>query len=648
LRVAERVLDVDSTLQGDKIVMKINEEAMKFIATVLIDLYSDEEMAVIREYCTNAFDAHVEAGVTRPIEVTLPSQLAQNFKVRDYGEGLDAQDIEDIYSQYGASTKRDSDDVVGMLGLGCKSALTYTDQFTLTGIKHGILTQVIVSRDEDGGGSMTIVDHHPTDEPSGVEVTVPTKRGNRFEEKAKNFFRFWSEGTVVVNGEAPKHIDGVWIADDILLTKEVSHGTVVMGNVPYPIPSEYDDRDWRNGYNTVAFVNIGAVNFTPAREALQMNENTKSTLAALKKRVVTERDIALMKRVEEAKNRPDAIVKAAEARTLGLRQKPVWRGQEVPEMLEIEKDKTPIILVEAVKRWRVKGWGAERRLTTSTFERAIWITGYDSDSFSPFKRQKMEQWLEQKGITVSSVRRRNEDVAGAEYVIFCNKLPMRAWIDPKTVYPWSEIKEQKIVREKTKTTSGRPSGSYTGYVAGLYVNIIQAADIDVTKPIFYRDKYEGGHKEIFHLHPDATIVTLGQNRVAKFKRDFPTAKQVTPYIQAQADKWWKSLSNDDKLMLKINESRSLADLMALDASKIDDPELVRVVTILKTNKPEVKAMYNILGRHIVGGATFSWSNPLDAYPLLTSALRYDTMRGMFADHAYLYINAAYAAGQEKS
>ena len=41
------------------------------------------------------------------------------------------EDIHSIYSQYGESTKRGTNAQNGMLGLGCKSALTYTNQFTM-------------------------------------------------------------------------------------------------------------------------------------------------------------------------------------------------------------------------------------------------------------------------------------------------------------------------------------------------------------------------------------------------------------------------------------------------------------------------------------------------------------------------------------
>src|SRR3954462_183715 len=142
MKAEARVLDVTSTLEGEKIAMGISKENMGMVMTILTDLYSNPVLAVIREYSTNALDAQIEAGVDRPIEVTLPGPLSPFFKVRDYGDGLNEDDIRDIYSQYGTSTKRASNDVVGMLGLGCKSALTYTDQFTVTGIKNGVMTMV--------------------------------------------------------------------------------------------------------------------------------------------------------------------------------------------------------------------------------------------------------------------------------------------------------------------------------------------------------------------------------------------------------------------------------------------------------------------------------------------------------------------------
>ena len=55
--------------------MTFDENSIAHLMSVLTDLYSDKPLAVIREYSTNALDAHRAAGNTAPIEVTLPSTL---------------------------------------------------------------------------------------------------------------------------------------------------------------------------------------------------------------------------------------------------------------------------------------------------------------------------------------------------------------------------------------------------------------------------------------------------------------------------------------------------------------------------------------------------------------------------------------------
>ena len=63
--------------------------------------YSNKELAPIREYSTNARDAHVQAGIpTRPIEITLPSRLSPELHIRDFGKGLTLEQITDVYFKY--------------------------------------------------------------------------------------------------------------------------------------------------------------------------------------------------------------------------------------------------------------------------------------------------------------------------------------------------------------------------------------------------------------------------------------------------------------------------------------------------------------------------------------------------------------------
>jgi hypothetical protein len=219
---------LESTMTPEATIgMTIDEGAMAHIMSVLTDLYSDPIAAVIREYSTNGYDAHIESGYTGPIMVSLPSEYAQTFSVRDYGAGLDLDDLYRIYSRYGASTKRESNDVVGMLGLGCKSGLTFTNQFSIVSVKNGVQITALVYLQENGVGAIDVVDTKATTEPSGVLISIPVDHSHRaFHDRAAAFFRFWPKGTVLVDGQEPKSFfdeDGWMKVNDSTYVKPSSY-----------------------------------------------------------------------------------------------------------------------------------------------------------------------------------------------------------------------------------------------------------------------------------------------------------------------------------------------------------------------------------------------------------------------------------------
>ena len=78
----------------------IKESGLSHIFNVLRNqLYSDKVLAVIREYSTNAVDAHIEAGkADTPIKVPPPSQLTPEFTVIDFVRGLTDQQVSEIYA----------------------------------------------------------------------------------------------------------------------------------------------------------------------------------------------------------------------------------------------------------------------------------------------------------------------------------------------------------------------------------------------------------------------------------------------------------------------------------------------------------------------------------------------------------------------
>ena len=104
----------------DSIGMSLDLDSAQVLMQMLSkNLYSDSVGSTVRECASNALDSHRRAGQTKPIVVSFKSGQSNNleFAVEDFGVGLDADDVKNIISKYGKSTKRDSNTELGMMGL---------------------------------------------------------------------------------------------------------------------------------------------------------------------------------------------------------------------------------------------------------------------------------------------------------------------------------------------------------------------------------------------------------------------------------------------------------------------------------------------------------------------------------------------------
>lgn len=116
---------------------KITASAKAFVV-LSSGLYSDKVRAVVRELSCNAYDSHVAAGKKDvPFNVHLPTQFEPWFSVRDFGTGMTKEQVLDLYSTYFESTKTQSNDFVGALGLGSKSPFSYVENFSVVSTKDG-------------------------------------------------------------------------------------------------------------------------------------------------------------------------------------------------------------------------------------------------------------------------------------------------------------------------------------------------------------------------------------------------------------------------------------------------------------------------------------------------------------------------------
>lgn len=561
---------VDSTIEGQRIGMTVDANAMAHIMNILTDLYEDAETAVLREYATNALDAHIAAGNHDPIEVDLPTPLSPFLRIKDRGIGLTVDDIRDIYSKYGASTKRGTNDATGMLGLGCKSALTLVPQFTLTGIKDGVRCMVSVAREEDGSGVMTVLDTSTTDEPNGVEVHVPVQESRSLMDKAEYLFGFWGEGTVLLNGEAPKRHDGIWITDNMMITDNLDCHTIVMGGVPYPMTSDISF-GCSYSYCVVYFAEIGDVHFTPSREALNYTPKTKQTIEEIIQIYRELRPGAIQAQVDQAPDKQSALKAAYEtAAAVGGRigDKIRYKGEVLPNSLPYSG------IYTSHNRYGALGNSQTLfKLETSYFVNAQIFYNWTGAKFNASHKRKIETWYSQEGI----------DKPQTTILLECPK-PDNDWLPQDRLHDWNSAKviKAEVGGGGYRRSNPRPSGSYEIRYDGTgtdrsHMAYIDAEDIDTAKPLYYVSSREDiTYKSILS---DGLIVIVFANRINKFKRDFPMARDVFEAAKEKAQKWEAQLSTVTRHAIGLTLTENYDMLRGLDPESIDDPELSALIRL---------------------------------------------------------------------
>lgn len=187
---------------------KIDKSSAQLVMDMLAKLYSEPHRAVLREYVSNAYDANVEAGTTKPVEVHLPEKDEPWLSVRDYGKGLDYLGIVSVFANFGTSTKRDSDNLIGGFGIGSKSGLAISDTINVTSVCNGLLNEFVLERTPNGIITRFTKENEPTTDESGTTITI------KLGEKLKTD---WDEN-LIIGTFSPKMILCGWSKDEVLIT----------------------------------------------------------------------------------------------------------------------------------------------------------------------------------------------------------------------------------------------------------------------------------------------------------------------------------------------------------------------------------------------------------------------------------------------
>jgi hypothetical protein len=276
-----------------------NAEDQLMILNVLSNtLYTDKVAAVLREYGCNAFDANVEAGKgDQPIEVTLPNKLEPSVRIRDFGYGMNEQQIADVFCKLGRSTKRNSNAFTGMLGIGSKAGFAYGDSFMVTSWADGKKIVYNAFRDQ-GAPRLAKMLETASDAPDGIEVKVPVRVADiqEFVTKAERIFRYFKvqpiiHGAKIDFRQRDARFEGTgW--------RYTGNGAsfAIMGNVGYDLTLSGMGLDQYSGGTEAALIQagvelifeIGELEIAANREGLQYRDITKKAVKTRLQTVVGE------------------------------------------------------------------------------------------------------------------------------------------------------------------------------------------------------------------------------------------------------------------------------------------------------------------------------------------------------------------------
>ena len=275
----------------------IDAEDMRYISSLLRNNYSNTILATIRETYANAVDANKENNLSPElIEVKSPTSLDQTFSVRDYGCGLSRDQIFNLYSKFGKSTKRGSDLSIGGFGIGRFAPLSYKDSFTVTSYYNGnkSIYSLYISEENDTKIDEVFLGH--TSECNGICISVGVANAdiNKFNEEIASFFSnfevlptFLNIQNHIVKPEIVTSGNNWQIRKSYNSYNHYSVGEqgIVMGGIYYPINPELvdfksdDDYAWTKYLNKLVFIaDIGSVSLHHSRETLEYNKTTKSYL----------------------------------------------------------------------------------------------------------------------------------------------------------------------------------------------------------------------------------------------------------------------------------------------------------------------------------------------------------------------------------
>ena len=621
-----------------------NSEDLVYIFDILRNkLYSDKIMAVIREYSTNAMDAHVESGKPDlPIDISLPTAFSPSFKVRDYGQGLSEEDVRNVYCMYGRSTKRNSNDFTGQLGLGSKSGFSYGESFLITSYHKGLKTTYNAYIDETRIGSLAKMSQETIDPgETGIEICIPVSSGDcsRFRSTTEDTLKYFEvhpnilgEKDFFEDSVSEKIVSaGTW---DMIKSSGYSYSSVsstaIMGNIGYPIDWDkilncpQETKDILHLDLSIKFP-IGHLNIGANREALEYDKYTSTNIIKAATLIRDEFIEIIQEKLKECKTALEARILVAstynnyKAQKVFGKKPVIWKGINVSDPY-IKKDK------HQVNFTRIYNRGTKTKREDND---AIHVSSNQAYAL----KDTSNGWV----IRSKAYLSKNEKVENL-IVISGDPQEIKRWAKSNG-FTSSELIKLSTIEKPTKQKSKKPISPKDSAKAFTIRNHLNSWDPqgENWEPSHIDKKGKGVYVELyrFEIINEGHAVTSASNlkrAMKELKKANLDKDDITVYgIKAsEVDKLgggWVSLSNHVKNKIKESEefsemvqnisnrdkirsiirgseiyNRSMKGVIKEAASKDLSPLISEMIKILKESKDkfhysedEVKSVQTIIG-----------------------------------------------------
>lgn len=315
-------------------------------------IYSNYHVAIWRELVANGVDAQKITGETRSPIISVPSILEPYAKVRDFGTGMGHRFMMDNFMSFGdASTKSDSNDLIGGYGIGSKAPLSYTDQYSIRSFRDGTVRVYSVFKDETGCPSIAFLSEASTDEPNGVEVGFPVRQEDisDFQNAVIDTCQYFEPLPVLENTSLkldPVQYDVRGDKWGLRMSSPDRSPRLIIGGVSYPmntsVPFEYENLRNYIGLGLDIYLEIGDAEIAASRESVVQDAALYAKLDALTQDIGVEFSkqvvgmFADCKTEWEAKLLLDKILAKSDhyARNL-IRKYAEWNGDKIKTLSSI-------------------------------------------------------------------------------------------------------------------------------------------------------------------------------------------------------------------------------------------------------------------------------------------------------------------------